>query len=417
MSLHPNRQDGTGGSKRWIKLSFFYVIIFTAVIISLLVYKSWDEVVILAKHKQSSAMKGFLNATDTPKSLSNNTGILQPKMILYWRVNKSCAYFTLTKPGPSFKDLNCPVNNCVWTDDKAKVKEADAVLFFDHCLKDVIPPQDRNPQGRWVLVNHESPCHVNTFKVLSQWDGLFNWTMTYTKDSDIYSPYAQVIRNDGDSPVLSRERSLSIARNKSSLVAWMVSNCRTLSKREKYVEELDKYIPVDVYGRCGPLACERRSKRCSKILSDYKFYLAFENSLSKDYVTEKFFNMIPMNVIPITRSGANFSRLGIPSALHIDTRDFKSPKDLAEYLKRLDQDDESYAALLRAKSNYKLLSWKHSYCDLCKKLNDPKEQSKSYSTLEIKEQLGSCVPPNDLQHHHFLQNRPEDEIYMEVPHN
>ncbi|XP_013385387.1 alpha-(1,3)-fucosyltransferase C-like [Lingula anatina] len=296
-----------------------------------------------------------------------------------------------------FKDLNCLVNNCVWTDDKTKVKEADAVLFFDLCLRGVTPPE-KNPQGRWVLVTHESPCRADNFKLLSEWNGLFNWTMTYTKDSDIYSPYAQVMSNDGYTSRLPREQILSIARKKSKLVAWMVSHCSTQSRREEYVKELQKYIPVDVYGKCGPLVCKRGDSRCSEMLNtDYKFYLAFENGLSKDYVTEKFFDMIPLNVIPITRSGANFSRLGIPSVLHIDTRDFKSPKDLAEYLKRLDQDDESYAALLRAKADYKVVDWKQSYCDLCKKLNDPNEPNKSYRAEEIKRQHGSCVPPNDLR--------------------
>ena len=34
------------------------------------------------------------------------------------------------------------------------------------------------------------------------------------------------------------------------LVAWMVSNCYTASRREQYVLELQKYISVDVYGNC-----------------------------------------------------------------------------------------------------------------------------------------------------------------------
>ncbi len=37
------------------------------------------------------------------------------------------------------------------------------------------------------------------------------------------------------------------------LVAWFVGNCKTQSKRELYVKELQKYIDVDVYGNCGPL--------------------------------------------------------------------------------------------------------------------------------------------------------------------
>ncbi|XP_013385409.1 alpha-(1,3)-fucosyltransferase C isoform X2 [Lingula anatina] len=329
-----------------------------------------------------------------PATLSRTPGSKR-KMILYWTPAKKCDYLNLNeRPGPTFEDLQCPENNCFWTADRTKVKEADAVLFFQHCIRRVTIPQ-KNPHGRWILVNHESPCE--SFNKWSDWDGLFNWTMRYTKNSDIYSPYARVVFSKGEGPGLSKEQALSITKKKTKLVAWMVSHCPTSSRREEYVEELQKYIPVDVYGRCGPLVCARGDARCHELLNnDYKFYLAFENSFAESYVTEKFFYMIPLHIIPVTRSLANYSELGVPPILHIDTRDFKSPKDLAEYLKRLDKDDESYAALLRAKADYKVFDWKHSYCDICRKLNDPSEPTKWYSASEIIKQHGSCFPPTDL---------------------
>jgi hypothetical protein len=38
---------------------------------------------------------------------------------------------------------------------------------------------------------------------------------------------------------------------KSGILTWIVSKCTTHSKREKLVENLKKYLKVDVYGRCG----------------------------------------------------------------------------------------------------------------------------------------------------------------------
>jgi hypothetical protein len=50
-----------------------------------------------------------------------------------------------------------------------------------------------------------------------------------------------------------------------------------------------RYIPVDIYGKCSNLSCARDG-RCWQMLGQkYKFYLAFENSNCKDYITEKLF--------------------------------------------------------------------------------------------------------------------------------
>ena len=61
--------------------------------------------------------------------------------------------------------------------------------------------------------------------------------------------------------------------------------------RLNYAKQLAKFINVDIYGACGSHRCPRTSAaKCFSLLNqDYKFYLAFENSNCKDYITEKFF--------------------------------------------------------------------------------------------------------------------------------
>lgn len=56
---------------------------------------------------------------------------------------------------------------------------------------------------------------------------------------------------------------------------------------------------------------------------DYKFYLAFENSLCRDYITEKFYLALLYNVVPVVYGGANYTNLA-PKKSFIDIRDFKS---------------------------------------------------------------------------------------------
>lgn len=51
------------------------------------------------------------------------------------------------------------------------------------------------------------------------------------------------------------------------------------------------YQQIDIYGGCGQLKCPRfEANKCFEMLNrDYKFYLSFENSNCRDYITEKFF--------------------------------------------------------------------------------------------------------------------------------
>ena len=73
--------------------------------------------------------------------------------------------------------------------------------------------------------------------------------------------------------------------NRNATVAWMVSNCLTESNREGYVEKLQEFIDVDIYGGCydDSLECGKDDVQgCwDRIAKEYKFYLAFENSIAR----------------------------------------------------------------------------------------------------------------------------------------
>ena len=207
--------------------------------------------------------------------------------------------------------------------------------------------------------------------------------MTYRRDSDVFAPYGSFSEHSEPRsvlPILDRVRGLA----KPKLVAWVVSNCKTNSKREDYVSELQKLIPVDIFGGCGTKSCpgERiNSGECRMLLeSDYMFYLAFENSKCNDYVTEKFYIALDMDIVPIVMGGANYSAIAPPGS-YIDVNDYSSVQELAEELKRLSNAREDYLNFFRWKAKTKVLQgWGQAGCSLCKSLHESKP-TKTYQDL------------------------------------
>ena len=76
-----------------------------------------------------------------------------------------------------------------------------------------------------------------------------------------------------------------LAGKEQNKAAWFVSHCYTASNREKYVAQLQKFYPVEIYGACGEFKCDRvLGAECWMMVEQkYKYYLAFENSLCRDY--------------------------------------------------------------------------------------------------------------------------------------
>jgi len=85
----------------------------------------------------------------------------------------------------------------------------------------------------------------------------------YSKDSDVFLPYGPSTVDEYKRRLAyEKENGLSIPdaiKNKTKLVAWVVSHCDAMSGRNQYVEELIKHISVDIYGKCGSLKCDNKS--------------------------------------------------------------------------------------------------------------------------------------------------------------
>ncbi|KAM6902133.1 alpha-(1,3)-fucosyltransferase 7 [Xenentodon cancila] len=272
------------------------------------------------------------------------------------------------------------IPHCKLVDQRSFFPSADVVVFHNRELiegSQKLPTEFPRPRGqRWAWMSLEPPPHNGN---LQQFANIFNMTISYRSDADVTVPY-------GERLPLASEGSLveDSSVNKSSLVCWVVSNYQKHHKRSQVFTELSAVVPVQIYGRWKqkPLS----SKDLLPTISRCYFYLAFENSVAKDYITEKLWkNAFQGGAVPVVLGppASHYKDVAPPNSfIHID--EFKSVKEMGEYLQQLAEDKKRYAEYFKWKQHWKVklyTDWRERLCNVCsqyKRLS----QDKVYSDLE-----------------------------------
>ena len=198
-----------------------------------------------------------------------------------------------------------------------------------------------------------------------------------------------------------------IAENKTKDAVWIVSNCKTQSKRQEYVDILRQYINVDILGACGKMVECGRGRwyhdDCFDIVNTtYRYYLAFENVLCDEYITEKFYENFKYDTILIVRAGnPNFRPVNISKNAYVSTSDFRNAHELGKYLKALRSNTSKYAAMLEAKDAYQLKPYMEIFdsetCEICQRLHNIHHYESVYEDINrwiLTQQ--QCFQPEDL---------------------
>ena len=328
------------------------------------------------------------------------------KTILLWNSFWDYPYWEIGIGRKVFENLKCPYRNCAITMDKSKLNISSAVLFHIHQLTGN-PPSLGNSHQKRVFFMLESPAYSkNDLYRSNRWEESFHWTMTYRMDSTIPIPYGSIKQKLYIKPEVTRRSTFQYDHRK--LLAVMTSNCNTASMRSGYINQLQKYIPIDHYGRCGNMQCGRRredgDRDCLNMInSTYKFYLAFENALCKNYITEKFFKILPLDVVPVVRGGADYFKTTGSLKWFINTMDFASPKALAKYLLYLSDHPAEYNRYLKNRELFEFrvfygLKNLPAWCDLCALVNNEEAMAKQ-DTIDVGSwwnRKTDCFFPNDL---------------------
>lgn len=286
-----------------------------------------------------------------------------------------------------------------FTTDRLRFAEADAAVFhipeWRYGTGALMP---KKPAGQaWIAWSMESEVH---YPLLADPDFMrhFDLSMTYRLDSDIPVTYVH--------PGLATALRRPVRRKTEAVpaVAFISSNWDASGRRE-YMQELASLIPVDSYGgfmRNRTLKHDRGAVSKRAALARYRFTLAFENAIARDYVTEKFYDPLIAGSVPVYLGAPNIADFAPGEHAYIDARDYPSPVELASHLRQIADDEDAYRAYHAWKKRsfrpafeeLLALSRIHPFARLCQRLS--RLWGEPNQSLASATATGSLADDNDL---------------------
>ncbi|XP_033744474.1 alpha-(1,3)-fucosyltransferase 11-like [Pecten maximus] len=279
-------------------------------------------------------------------------------------------------PGDELVPIDCEGHPCFSTNRRRYLSDerTRGIMFYGSDITPDKLPLPRKSTHEWALFHEESPMN-NYILSKEPFISLFNHTATFRSESD----YPITTQNIYSLKFITRRKPIPLdvknsEKTKRNLapVLYAQSHPGVPSDRDSYVEELMKYVKVDSYGSClhnkdlpehlRDPAENFENHEFLDFISVYKFHLAFENAVCKDYMTEKLMRPLHVGSVPIYY-GSPFAQEWMPNnSTVIMVNDFKSPKELAEFINYLDNNDDEYEKYMQFKktggvTNQKLVDY------------------------------------------------------------
>lgn len=244
---------------------------------------------------------------------------------------------------------------------------ADVLVFNDQDVQHFETPPHKRVNDLWVFSSLEPPNHILTEHQF-EWDGFFNYSTTYVRETKrtLHSFRSELGKKRQPTKInFASQRKRILPR-----ALWIVSHCtqkdryQVLSGRAEYIQELSKHFRIDIYSpaeacknQFGSLVLDNRTQVAPKI-GAYMFYLAFENNLCRDYISEKLWKVLNANVptIPVVLGGLSIEEYKhvAPPNSYIHVKNFTSPEALAQHLKYVSTDDTAYTYYMQWRNTFSL---------------------------------------------------------------
>ncbi|CAG2168935.1 unnamed protein product [Oppiella nova] len=284
----------------------------------------------------------------------------------------------------AFIDAKCVINKCIFVTNKLLVDQSDAIVFSARHLPTYKPPNFRSKQQKWIFFSSDSPQY-DTQEELNSMSLAFNWSWTYRSDSDIIYNAANVEQMDWESNKSFKDSDIFYDwRKKTKMILSIQHNCHPNREESNYVNQFKSYIDIDIHSKCSdnqnPMDITNQTEL--KALSEkYLFILVFE-SYCKDFVSKRLHQYLEHSIIPIVKGGADYSKI-VPQNSVINTNDFTSAKDLADYVLDIGTDFQKYKKFFEWKRNHKISYKRKDFCQLCVKLH--KRDNSGHHSFQLKE--------------------------------
>ena len=253
----------------------------------------------------------------------------------------------------------CSIGSCLFTQSRTEYDNplTEGFMFYGTTIQWDDLPLPRKPNHKWFLFHEESPKNSIILQSAAG-ISLFNYTATCSR----HSSYPLVTQHlESIEWLLDPVRHPPSAKSKGDigLVMYLHSDCNVPSDRDSYAAELMKYVKLDSYGTClhnkdlpehlrDPVD-GMESPDLVRIISQYKFVLAFENAICDDYITEKLWRTFRAGSVPIYKGSPSVMDWAPDDHSIILVDDFSSPRELAKYLIYLDDNDDEYEKYLTYK--------------------------------------------------------------------
>ncbi len=350
-----------------------------------------DNVTSSSKQTHNPKRRSSLGSPFNAETFDNTTAGRKKYVILYWskirgfkpRIQSKKEYEQDPHIWPyTYAGDKCPVS-CELTNDRDRAKEASAFVVHSR-LTDVWDLPPLRYLAPWILQNNENPVYTPALsdpRIMSK----FNLLISYRLDSDFPSPIYPKPSLDPPIPF----------KNRLGNVLAVFSKCEPI--RTEYMRQLMKYIDVHSYGACLKnkkgligLYSQINGKYVFKdykfVMSRYyKFSLVFMNQDCDYFVDDRLYHALETGSIPIYM-GTGLIDQFLPSNLRdsiIRASDFKSPKELAEYINYVANNETEFNKYLEWKwkgiGEYKNTTigrwWDQKYplfCQVCMRLSQGK---------------------------------------------